>query len=942
MAELPETCPFIAPESVLDRTGPLPSALLAASSYAFYCSGALFALRLSLQDSERPDDGALCQHVEDQVRKLEHAVRHGRAVVKRLSPALTALRSAAANFPHTQAANAHLAALELAAHAVACVSRPERRGEVGLTEAEFCRLEREITWEACKLAAEWKEEDEPSGPPDSGGSLLSENIPVQNLPPETVADPSPAVPARPATAFTHANDRVLVIEDDSDRDYLLLWMEKLLPADEYARLSTALIWLTTEGRPTPDLVRQKIDVIRRTHPDEPDLHPEAFVVADRDYRHDEELEEEAKKCAGTKYVNQTWHVWERVEVENYLLCPGAMIRHVIGRAASADGRFPTPTEDDVRQAIEEAVEASWEAARNQLVSTFARVKKGLGAAGYVMAAEKLLAGLWIGDKRLCWCDAKEEVLPRLSSTCKSRWNVSLSEADLIRGFLPEEVPDEIHSVVREIVAFLNRSLWLTVTEDSRQAVRSLDQALRNKNAAIRRTAAESLGEHGRAALGALKKALRDADVEVRRAAVLSVARIGREATPAVAALIAALQDDDLEVRQRAAAALGVIGPDAACAIPSLLQALTNDTAGSVRQHAASALGSIRAAEGVIPGLTAALGDPDANVRATAAEALGKIGPPAHAALPRLLAAVADGVEYVRQNVAFALGRLGPQAPQVLTALLGLLKDPHRDPRRFAARALSDLGPDAASAVDTLVEALGDPDGYVRADAAEALGKIGPPPIASIPALTQALCDDFWQVRHHAAKALARFGTEASEATGRLEDVAGNDSSGLVRVAAAASLASICGQAERAVGLLVTLLNHSELNTRAATAEALRSVGSAAAAAVPELIARLGDGDWQVRAAAAETLGELGAAAVAAVRALAVAFLEDYKAPDASARIRYGDGPIYDLVRHHAARALGKIGPAAQGALPALRSASAYQSVVCAAAEEAIRLIESSS
>src|SRR5262249_55674712 len=79
-------------------------------------------------------------------------------------------------------------------------------------------------------------------------------------------------------------------------------------------------------------------------------------------------------------------------------------------------------------------------------------------------------------------------------------------------------------------------------------------------------------------------------------------------------------------------------------------------------------------------------------------------------------------------------------------------------------------------------------------------------------------------------------------------------------------------------------------------------GAAGKGAIPALIQALWDEHWGVRSSAAEALGRMGPAAAPATPAL-IALLES---------------PEEDWVHSAAAEALGQIGPGAEAALPALR------------------------
>jgi HEAT repeat protein len=127
--------------------------------------------------------------------------------------------------------------------------------------------------------------------------------------------------------------------------------------------------------------------------------------------------------------------------------------------------------------------------------------------------------------------------------------------------------------------------------------------LQHDNPTIRSTAAKALGVAGGGLGGPLGRA------------------VALGATPA---LLDALQDKEAAVRQSAADTLGTLAPTEAVVVGALAAALKDDNA-LVRQSAAEALKHIGpAAQAAVPALTTALHDPSEPVRTMAAAALGKI------------------------------------------------------------------------------------------------------------------------------------------------------------------------------------------------------------------------------------------------------------------------------------------------------------------------------
>ena len=743
-----------------------------------------------------------------------------------------------------------------------------------------------------------------------------------------------------APLFSDALDRVVVVEDDSDATYILWWMKKILPAEQWEQLSARRFFLNCGGRPTGDEVNQQLDTIRQIHPEERNLQPKAFVVADRDFRLDEELAGEYRKLQGKSFSRQTWHVWQRVEIENFLVLRDALRRYILEQIAAAgpgSGREHV-TEQELRALIEEAIEASRPAVRKQMIDSFQRCRRGSMASTIVTEAEQFLDSVWRDDNKPAWCDAKEVVLPRLKEALKTRWNLALPEQDFIASLRPEEIPEEIRQTIVEIAKFLVRARWTRSSPTERAAIQPFIEALKSTAPDIRQKAAEALGTKGRAAVPALARALLDESPEVRMSAVESLTRIGHDAVGATDALVSALEDRDASIQERAATALGGIGPGAASAVPALVAAIRQDQ-WRLRCQAAAALGKIGVVDGAVPALIEAVRDRQVPARDVAAQALGDIGVGAAAAVGDLVAALAEDDSPVRAAAAVALGKIGTASEEVLQGLQQALQHEDASVRRAAAEGFGALGPDAAPAAATLVALLEDRDEQCRRAAAEAIGKVRLVSRNEVAALVRTLCDGAWSVRQLAAGALGRIGLVAKEAAPTLMRLAEEDENAVVRIAAASALALVGGDSQFALSVLIRGLEGPNDAARKAAAETLGELGGMAIPAVPALAAVLTDRNWWVRFAAAETLGKLGPAATSSVAALTAAFTDDYVEPPSAGRMSYGDGPIYDLIRHATALALGRIGGAAAPALPVLRNARGYQKVVQAAVSEAIRLIE---
>ena len=231
----------------------------------------------------------------------------------------------------------------------------------------------------------------------------------------------------------------------------------------------------------------------------------------------------------------------------------------------------------------------------------------------------------------------------------------------------------------------------------------------------------------------------------------------------------------------------------------------------------------------------------------------------------------------------------------LRAWTTLLVDPQTLRRCASARAIGAIGPDAAASIPELTRALGDKDSSVRMEAAVALGNIGPKAASSAPAMIATLRRASYfdgvfigsalaklgpeavplliagtrertgTVRSESIQALRRIGPGASEAIGRLGEVA-HDPKDPDRVEAAFALWSIERRPE-AISLLAIALGDPDEFVAGTAADHLGAIGPEAKPAVPALIRALDNKRFAVRGSAATALGKVGAGAKDAIPAL---------------------------------------------------------------------------
>ncbi len=277
-----------------------------------------------------------------------------------------------------------------------------------------------------------------------------------------------------------------------------------------------------------------------------------------------------------------------------------------------------------------------------------------------------------------------------------------------------------------------------------------------------------------------------------------------------------------------------------------------------------------AAKAALPELIKATDDQDKQVWSGALTIIAELGPEAAEAIPALIEGldsrkVRGGRERDRAQAtlrtAYALAQIGPAA---LPALIGAMESDNTPRRLGAARALAHLGPSAAPAVDALLKNLGHHEEFVRREVTDALGQIGAP---AVPGLTRALTAPEPKQRQAAALALAQIGATAKPAADTLLAQSEKETDPLPRAAIFTALPKVGADPAKTAAILHTAIRGDQADLRHAAVNALLTAPAIASKAVGDLANDLKSPEAPRRQRAAQILGRLGPAAVPAVPAL---------------------------------------------------------------------------
>lgn len=238
--------------------------------------------------------------------------------------------------------------------------------------------------------------------------------------------------------------RVVVVEDRADWDLLAAFCSTVLGNAVWAQVERRLAVCYAKGCPW----RQDMRRLRAQLQQLVETHGEAlrlFAIADRDYH-----PEPASLVARLSEPNIEWHIWERTEIENYLLSPEG-----IARFLGLRNDQPTLYEDSLRRELERLVESCRDTVHDRLTRAFSdhyRTIEPIDSGEASRRARAYLNENWDRQK-LALADAKEQVLPSLKRWLQEDGHGQFSNVALASALAPTDLPEEVHGLAHRLADF---------------------------------------------------------------------------------------------------------------------------------------------------------------------------------------------------------------------------------------------------------------------------------------------------------------------------------------------------------------------------------------------------------------------------------------------------------------------------------------------------------
>ncbi|MDA1179700.1 MAG: HEAT repeat domain-containing protein, partial [Planctomycetota bacterium] len=370
---------------------------------------------------------------------------------------------------------------------------------------------------------------------------------------------------------------------------------------------------------------------------------------------------------------------------------------------------------------------------------------------------------------------------------------------------------------------------------------------------------------GVSALPAIEMALGDTNTTVRTASIITLGNMDGLPEATIKRLGDSLHDESLDVQVAAIRSLAAQGEQARSQQAVLQEILTNANPLLRREALFALLTVAETPASLLPQLKRALNDADDSIRRRSLESLAGISFDNTERSNLFLSATRDSVASVRMTAVYGLASCTPPTEAMQGRLLVLLRDGDPTVRGASAAAIGTLDLEQPLVVQALTESLKDADPQVVTAALTSLGQIG---------------------------------AMAKGSANQVADLQGHSFTS-VRSAVATTLSRMNAQPETQIRSLVLLLKDREWEVRNAATVALGKLGPAARDAVPELFSLLSS--------------DVDASAVRAT-------LHEIDDPDPRTIPMLLDGLKSDNHRSRfmAVVLLGRVGPQARVALPALK------------------------
>ncbi|MBI4646880.1 MAG: AAA family ATPase [Bacteroidia bacterium] len=243
--------------------------------------------------------------------------------------------------------------------------------------------------------------------------------------------------------------RLLIVEDIDDWKFIQIFGKKVLGEGTWQKVEKHLAICPAKGNPyKQDMSRLKSQLTSMLSLSGHGSSLKLFVVCDLDYYpyRDELIGEKNRQDSDVCY-----HIWERSEIENYLLVNDAILR-LVGSKPKSQNLYTTPLEKEIEKLIDSSKDRIEEKLIEGLNYYNRNKEKRWDPVTLLRKAKEIINADWDKNK-LSMTDAKEIVLPGIKRWLQANAFDQFSDLSLAENLSEAEIADEIKETVKAIGIF---------------------------------------------------------------------------------------------------------------------------------------------------------------------------------------------------------------------------------------------------------------------------------------------------------------------------------------------------------------------------------------------------------------------------------------------------------------------------------------------------------
>jgi predicted ATPase len=165
-----------------------------------------------------------------------------------------------------------------------------------------------------------------------------------------------------------------------------------------------------------------------------------YCIFDSDYH---TAQEKAERCNQATERAINLHIWERKEIENYLLNPT-----VIARVITQRTKTTPPTPKNVQEFLLRAGNDEKDTVFDAMATHLGHQDRALGTGGANKAARELLSARWKHDP--LHVVSGKALLSQLSTWAQENYGVAIGAMAITKAFHANEIPPELRTVITSI------------------------------------------------------------------------------------------------------------------------------------------------------------------------------------------------------------------------------------------------------------------------------------------------------------------------------------------------------------------------------------------------------------------------------------------------------------------------------------------------------------